>query len=349
MDIKRRFVVFVLQVAIVSLCVLLAPAVSTSQEIEQDSVVIDGTPHWPAEIFKIMERSQVRYLIHAYDDTTRPVDSSAPPVFYDQYYVVFVDGLPHLTPYTTVDSIHEILDASSEAFSGEDYTTSLELYRESYFADTTFHPALIYIGDSFYMLGHYDSAMYYFSRFIEHDYIYYQPHWFLGDALWNTGDTSGAIRELTMAHVLNRNHETLRGRLEQVRQLAGRPLADWTPEPEVYIYKDSEAVHIYAGSDWIAYALVKAIWEYEPGYTEAMVENSKGNLLARPLLEGREAFLALANSQSEYIPRLEKAMDGGYLDHMILYVITAPADPRIMLFLDRETLGAVADYVDKYH
>jgi tetratricopeptide (TPR) repeat protein len=151
----------------------------------------------------------------------------------------------------------------------------MELYNK----DTTYFFALTLIGDCFYNLGDYENAIFYFDKAMARNFIDYDAHWFKADALKNLGDMDGALREITIAHLLNVNHESLNMVLRRYREIIGRPWKEMNFEPWYELEISGDSVFVKADPGWLGYASVKALWKYEPGYAESMIGEDYKSLM----------------------------------------------------------------------
>jgi hypothetical protein len=107
-----------------------------------------------------------------------------------------------------------------------------------------------------------------FKKAIELNYISYDAHWFLADTEWELGNKETAMQEITMAHLLNVGHESLRNKMISCRQALKHDWKDWDYLPQYLLSQKGKEVSVDMDIEWLGYAIVKAIWKYEPGYAE---------------------------------------------------------------------------------
>jgi hypothetical protein len=176
-----------------------------------------------------------------------------------------------------------------------------------------------------------------------------------------------ALREAVTALVLNRNSHSFRSAVDFMCEASGRFYIDWGYEPACFVYRDTSGVIVEADSDWVPYALTRALWKYEPGYHGSLPSDSClslriANDSAFILLDARaemECLKYLASvyrakhrkslSLSEIINAIVAAYDAGSLTEFIIYEFWSPAYPKMPLYLPRERIEDIVDYVMQVH
>jgi hypothetical protein len=108
--------------------------------------------------------------------------------------------------------------------------------------------------------------------------------------------------------------------------------------------REKDIVEIKFHEDWLAYALVYAVWKYEPGYAESMNNNE--------MLKEKEAlFCTYAGYNKKKLKKslplrmFEMAAHEGVVDPYIIYDGFLPYNPSIALYLDKGDIEVIADYV----
>ncbi|PWB74492.1 hypothetical protein C3F09_03940 [candidate division GN15 bacterium] len=304
--------------------------------------------HTLTEILQIMEASPLLYDYGSVPDSVAEKDdSSRRPVLRDKQYVKVVNGRPALVEYTITPEVQQQLDLLNESNQAKNYAMSLGFSRKMLELDSTFNYARTLIGDAFYLLEQYDSAIYWLRSSITHNYADYEAHWFLADALLASHDTTGAIRELTLAHVLNVNASLLEQSLTEYRKLKGRTFGEWEFRPHVKLEKKADTVFVRYDAKSEGYALVKAVWAYEPGYSEKMLGRKPDQVSFR-MLEEREAVGCDRETDTALNRRLERIERAGYFDEFLLYEIAARRYPEWIPTMPHELIRRIAEYVDKF-
>jgi tetratricopeptide (TPR) repeat protein len=292
------------------------------------------------------EKSTVAYLLESLPgDSVLKEDELM--VLDPNIYQDTSDGHITLVAYVSSDSINALLATAEGAFAAKDYQAALMLYREMLDIDPQYYYALTLIGDAWYMLEEYDSAVVAFQRAIEKNYINYQSHWFLADTYWKLGEKEKAIKELTIAHVLNRNHSTLKETLMARREEIGRPWKDWEFKPQYILEKVGNRVHVAAKESWIGYALAKALWKYEPGYRQKM-GGKESDTSEWSTLEEKEALAQLIPFPEEH-ETLLKIIDSGYVAEFIYYEIMAVRYPASVVMMPEPVSDRLIEYINTFH
>jgi tetratricopeptide (TPR) repeat protein len=331
---------------------------ATALDLDVDSiqVVVDGNFHYPGEILVLLEQSDLMYSMYTDGPDTSENEIDPPVLTSDYYRVLQEDGSIVLYNYSVSDSVMLLLAASEGAFEAEAYNEAIEIYKSILELEPGYHQMLVWIGQCFGIELMTDSARYYYELAIERNYIDYNAHWFLGDLVWNQGDTLRALQELTLAHILNVNHELIRERLWHLRKMTGRSWEEWSFRPRYSLSDSGHNVEIKAEIQWMWYAMVKALWKYEPGYSENMTGRPHSDALVN-FLEEKEALgvwtLSLLdeseNTDDTLANRLKRVMQDGFLNEFIYYERVAPFYPAVMLPLSEEVLLRIGEYVNRYH
>jgi len=304
--------------------------------------------HTLSEIFQIMKDSPLLYDYGPVADSiAAKEDSSKRPVLRGKQYVKKVDGRPTLVEFTVTPEVQQQLDLLNESNQAKNYSLSLGFSRKILELDSTYSYARTLIGDAFYLLEQYDSSIYWLKNSIKHNFADYEAHWFLADALLAKNDTTGAIKELTLAHVLNVNASLLQQSLGEYRKLKGRTFDEWDFRPYAKLEKKADTVFARYGANREGYALVKAVWAYEPGYAERMLGRKPDQVSFR-MLEEREAVRCARESDSALNKRLAKIERAGYFDEFLLYEIAARRYPEWVPTMPQNLIVRIAEYVDKF-
>jgi tetratricopeptide (TPR) repeat protein len=320
-------------------------------DTKADSIVVDGHIHTCEQIIKMMLDSKMRYDINTVPDSewadTFKVDTTDQTP--TEQYVGTVDGERTILWYHLSDTLMTILDTAEAAFQRQDYASAISGYRRVYELDTLYPRSLVLIGDVFWKLGKLDSACGYFRHAIERNFIDYQAHWFLADALWQMGRKDEAIHEMTIAHLVNMRRSVVISKLAQYRQVVHRDWKIWNFCPKFSMMRDpadSHVVKITTTVEWAPYAMTKALWAFEPGYAEKMLGHPLDSNEASILEEKESLVCILADKKQK---QFRKIVDDGYVTAFILYDVLGKTYPQAIAIQSREVIEAVAEYVKKYH
>lgn len=304
--------------------------------------------HTLAEIIQIMKDSKLLYDFGAIPDSVASEkNEQRRPVLRSRQHIQKVNGRPTLVEYTVTPEVQQQLDLLNESNLAKNYSLSLGFSRKMVELDSSFNPARTLIGDAFYLLQEYDSAIYWLRESTKHNFADYEAHWFLADAMLAKHDTAGAMRELTLAHVLNVNANLLTQSLGDYRKLKGRELSEWEFRPYVSIHQTGDTVFARYSARGEGYALVKAVWQYEPGYAEKMLGRKPDQVSFR-MLEEREAVQCARETDSLLNKKLIKIERAGYFEEFLLYEIAAKRFPEWIPTLPRNIINRIVEYVDKF-
>ncbi len=238
-------------------------------------------------------------------------------------------------------------ERGEKAFFDKDYEAAIGYYQETRKLAPSFLPIYNFIGDAYYMMKDFKNAVNYFTKETEVNYCNYQGHWFLADALWAMKEQKQAAHEITVAHVLNRNHPELKKVMVYYRDSVGQPWKDWTYIPQCEITKkDKDTVTITVTKDWLGYGMDKALWRFEPGYAaKHNAGTDKGTLY---YIEEAEALIA-KTGKSDKDPVLKRIADDNNFLVFMLYEITSLTDPGRLAASPPEMVEKVVGYLDRYH
>ncbi len=302
--------------------------------------------HTPDQVLKIMEKSSLAYEIGV-DNALRPPALEDPRVLSNRLFLRQDGENLDLVALSLSKEAGEILEAGEDAYNKKDYDLALERYDKVLEMEPGFVHALTLIGDVHYARGEYEQARDFFQKAIDRNFADYDAHWFLADTLWRLGDKGQAIEQITIAHLLNVNHETLRKALLQLRDQIGRPWRDWDYAPRFSLGRDGKKVKVTAHEDWLGYAIVKAVWAYEPGYAEGMAgpDYSKNVITME---EEKEALLAVLNTPKAP-QQLARIVDDGFVNEFLYYEVLARRTPATIVLLPRELFMRLVQYVNTYH
>jgi hypothetical protein len=208
-----------------------------------------------------------------------------------------------------------------------------------------------YIGQMYEHKKDFANTIKWYKMAIRKNYIDYMAHWFLADAYDATGDLKNAADEIVIAQILNRNNQKIKKSAEEIFKKSYLGTADWYFNPQMELKKVSESqISVSVNEKWIGYAMAKALWLYEPGYSKSMgVEQG-----AYSIIEDRECLIseivALENSKTEIendpqLSILKEVADKDFLDEYILYEIVLPQTPFVAYQLPEESILKIKDYI----
>ena len=301
--------------------------------------------HTPAEVMKIMEDSKLVYEIKDEYDPKSIIDT--PSVLSNQIYLRESKDGYILETFTLSHQALSTFNQAEDAFHKKDYPKAITLYNQVFEMQPNYFTAFTMIGDAYYSSEKYDSAIVYFKKAIQNNFADYNAHWFLADTYNKCYLLDSALKEITIAHLINVNHKNLNEAIRRYRQKSNHPWKEWDYIPQYNLSKDGNKVTINTTADWLGYAMVKAVWKYEPGYAEAMIGKTDTKMVVN-WPEEKEAIIASLSDSSKN-ERITKIIDDDYITEFITYELAAKKAPSVMVLLPREMFYRVADYINKFH
>ncbi len=304
--------------------------------------------HSPAEIFKIMEESQVTYELKELEQEVLPPDRTE-NLNTNNVYRKFEDGQILTYTYDIDSEVEAYATKAENYFNEQKFSLAREMYLEALKIDSTYYPLMTYIGQTYGIERDLDKAMEWYHKTIELNYIDYMAHWFLADIYRMKGEPEKALDEITIAKILNRNNPRIEQSFQEIYKLNKLKPKDWAFTPQIKI--DSVGVNdvsIAVKPDWMGYALVKAVWEYEPGYKQSMgVEEGSFSTI-----EEKECFIGLMTTFNKKkvkkhpeFKALQLAFEKEMIDEYILYEIVLPEYPFVAYQLSNDFLMGIKNYV----
>lgn len=308
--------------------------------------------HSPAEIIKIMEASKLSYSIKILEKKLECQDYSKRLNYHDVYRVQDGDQLKtnNIKPNKKAASF---LSKAEKYFQLNELDSALAFYQYTLNADSTVYTAMTYIGQIYGIRKDYPNAILWYKKAIRKNYIDYMAHWFLADIYTSTNRVNDAVDEIVIAKILNRNNPRIQNAMEAIFTKAKIHYEDWCFNPQYELGKNADSsINVTADEKWLGFALVKAVWEYEPGYRESMGV-AKNNYA---IIEDRESILSLymglTNSKTKFnkdpqFKVLKKALDEKFMDPYIIYEIILPKTPSAAYQLSEEVINLMKEYVLK--
>ena len=312
-------------------------------------IAVNGTIHRSDEIGRIIETSSLNYVIV-------PVDSSYPftapdyPLLRHDLFCTGTDSNRTLQTYTLSDEAQKLLDSAEGYLKNNELDSTLVRYQACLKIEPQYKMLYTLIGDVFFIMKKYDSAGYYFQLSLDSNFFDYTTHWFYADYLAETGELSKGLEQITIAHILNRNHPDIYLKLLSLRKRSGKDWDEWYFEPQYDLGKEGNQVFIYfdpiAGGN-LGYILVKAIWQYEPAYKQRMLGAAYFKDAVTSLEEEEALFTNLPSMDTNTV--FMSLLDEGYLPEFVIYEILSRKYPYMIYTLSDSTFVRVIEYVNKYH
>ena len=303
--------------------------------------------HSPAEILKIMNESKLTYEL---DLDYKASDSTLAdtPVLSNQLVLIEDKDRSHtLETYSLSKDANDLLKAAEASFQNGKLQEARNLYFQLYKFDPKYHYALTLIGDTYYGEGKYDSAKSYFLNAIDRNFVDYNAWWFLADTYNKLEMLDSAVHCITVAHLLNVNHQNLRKALHHYLKEADKDWKEWALVPQYSLSGQGNRYKISSTEEWLTYAMVKALWRYEPGYHAQMLGRPRKPSDLTSTLEEKEALLAYITAKERN--DLADIIEDGYADELVLYELISRTAPSTLLLLPRAIFFRLVKYLQEYH
>lgn len=300
------------------------------------------------EILEIMDNSSIEYVLEI-DEEMADYPSDSGVVLSTMLYLKKDEDGYSVQKYELSDSLISLIKQGDSAFARKDFNGAFTNYYRVREADSEFHKIYTFIGDTYYIMGDYDSAIYYFKKALDFNPVDYDAHWFLADSYRDVGRMDEAVYHITCAHLLNRNHEQVKIRMKEIRKAAGHPWKDFEFKPRYKTSKENGRVLIKAPSEWSVYAMVKAVWKYEPGYVEETRGKPPGPTERGPYMEEeKEAILAyfFINDEPDNIATI---ISNDFIEAFIWYEIWGPQYPHGITVFPQPYFDYLVEYLNRYH
>jgi tetratricopeptide (TPR) repeat protein len=306
--------------------------------------------HMPAEIFSIMEKSPVSYSLSTLEKEILPPDRSE-NLNYNEFYREIDGDKITSKKYDFSEEVLADFEKAEKYFQEHQPALARGMYEQALAKDSTCYKAITYIGQTYEMERNHQKAIEWYQKAIDKNYIDYMSHWFIADAYSLLGEKDKAVDEITIAWILNRNNPRIQNAVKEIFALKKIKNPTWTFTPQMRIDSVGEnKVNIEFQSEWLGYAMVKALWLYEPGYSESMgYKDSRLNTV-----QEREAILSLLSGLKKKqfkkhpeLKMLKKALDEKMIDEYIIFEIFLPDYPFVACQLPESLILSIKDYVIK--
>lgn len=310
--------------------------------------------HTIKEILTIMEESPVRYSIGDLNKTIPEPDRSNLIIPHNRYRIINGNSID-VGIYEYTDEIQQILDDAEKMFEISDMVGARNLYKQILEKKPDAYNMLVYIGDTYYQEQNLSEAQKYYQEAIQKNYVDYLAHWAYANTCLYLKDFKTALKEITIAKILNRNNPNLHKKFMEIYSLNKVNYTDWKfiPQYELeYSYdqaNEKDIVTIKSDGFWTPFAICKGVWEYEPGYADANAKN-EFEFLYKQEYESMAALLKYTYKTKDSKSNIElKVLSSAYLkgmfEYYVVYESILPNVPLFSYFLPKETIEGIADYV----
>ncbi len=218
-------------------------------------------------------------------------------------------------------------------------------------------PILKLMAETYFEEGDFGSASHWYFQVLDYHYIDTDSRLRLAYCQSQLGDTIPSIENALLAHLFNRHDPGVKSRFGNILESLGYTWdnTDFIPVYRLEKGQGNEVNIEYGSAVWLAYANVKALWDFEPGYEEMMARISTQS---KETIKEKEALMnclitydGLSATRKKDFPALErlgKATDTNKLDEFILYEIQGRNDPVSLLLLEKDVLTELTAYLMEF-
>jgi tetratricopeptide (TPR) repeat protein len=320
--------------------------------------------HTPAEIYEIMDKSDVRYKIEEVEDL-KPfnlVQHSTESYPISPYHRIVYESADKYT--IIIDEpkgrIADIFNQAAQELQNDNFKAVRKLYEEALSIDSGYFKTWTNLGDTYYLLGDYETAEGMLKKSIAMNDIGYQEYFFLADVYDKMGRTGESIDAIAHAFMLNKNSLNLQKALHRLLADNGLGLREDRLEFPFQIRKTgvSECEIKFRNKDglnWMAMANCMACWEMEPAFHSRLQSGNRwlakvnmykecifnqGIMVENKKKKGKEL------TKNEEL--LREALFGKYINAIVYWEILAGEIPMAILLLPRAERETIVEYIKQY-
>lgn len=308
--------------------------------------------HTPFEILKMLQESKIEYEIRILEEKIPPPDYSD-RLTSNYWYCQDKEGKIKSEEYRIKPETQSWLDKAEQEFRNHSDRQAREYYLKALASQPEVAVIMTYIGQTYEPEGDFDQAVEWYQKALAANPADYMAHWFLADALVAKGEKERALQELTLAQIFNRNNPRMKKSREFIYKSCGLKVEDWVFNPQYKLEKTGDnQVVISAAPAWLAYAMAKALWTYEPGYAASRGKPASAGLYSREEEEALAAEYGYLSSQppeqfKDYpdLNVLKRAIEAGKISEYVIYEVLLPQYPRLAFELPPDIIDSLKQYV----
>ena len=307
----------------------------------------------PAEILKILTDSRIHYRLDLLNSVL--VDTLDYPLNQNDFYQKIDGSSITLMHYEYDSESQEFFNDAEKLYQKDDFAGAREMYSKVLSKNRNNSKIMTYIGQTYNHEANAKEAIKWYKKAVKANFIDYMAHWFLADAYFMSNKPKDALREIYIAHVLNRNNPRILYSLSRILQSNDLIYDDWSFSPQYELYTRNDTVIVNFTAEWLAYAMCKAAWQFEPNYrSDKIGSNSQ--------LSSQEETECLANlviahenangdvpSKVDAINRLSTVFKDKAHIEFIFYEIWMRPYPHVVFTQPEELIERAAKYFGTFH
>ncbi len=310
----------------------------------------------PLEILTFMEASPTQYEIEESATTivARPDWETIPHGIYIELKDNKEYQLDYQNSETKKDKCWKEKAKELTRYENPDYAKARKYYQKILKRNPQNAQMQTLIGETYYNENNFAPAIAHFQKAIELNPIDYLARWLQAEVYWQQGDTTAAIRGITLAHLYNRNHARLTIRLQEIYAQANLIYQrNWGFVPQYQTQQEGELVIIKAQGVWLTYGMYKAVWKYEPDYVYIKSQQQVTDYLFNQEMEATiGTFMVYSNLQKEdkrvRYPALYAfgwCLDQELVEEYVMYEILLPRQPTIAYHITPSFMERIIHYI----
>ena len=308
--------------------------------------------HTPSDIQQYLKKSSIHFSMDSLMETSSAKDLT---LVDDCNFVVITEkGYQLEKREFTLSSTAKKYLSKAEKFERKNKVgKSIKFLKKAHDMHPENMRVMKYLGSLYLENNQAERAIILLENVIEINDIDFEAHSLLAAAYMKTGQKKKALHQISLAHLLNRNHQKIIEILKVIYLENGLQYSNYVFEPKYKIeITDSLNVSIQANeAPWKAYAACKGLWKHDIEYKKKMMNFANIEL---PKVEEKECLLnaLLSYEQMEtgkeaypLLAYLGVSLENKMVDDFILYEIKSRDNPAMMSLLPKERLLEVMKYL----
>lgn len=311
----------------------------------------------PQDFTLLMDKSFVNYEVDSLSYTSE--HESELPILKEAYWVKVSKLGKELQPYPSyeVPVYRKLIKRGRQQIRKKKYEKARKYLFKALELDKNNIEVIKLIAVTYVKEEIFYTARSWLEKVIQLNYYDFEARFHLANCYVKDEDfQQEAINAITIAHLLNRNDQTILDTLKRIYQLNGLIYNDkWAFIPKYKMLssgKDSVNIE-YSGEPWLKYANCKAVWSYEPHYKQAKKNDFKA--IDVMLIEEKECLLnlligfeLLEKKERQLYPEIGELITALALNkewEYIMYEIWATQNPKIIGQLSRDKIAKLSNYL----
>jgi len=306
-------------------------------------------PASPAEILKVMEKSDLSYNLNELEGEITCQDQSKNTIS-DHYVLLTTETGKSLGIQSIREDAKVEFDKAENFFSSGDWDSTVYYYQKALEKDPSVSYIMTYLGQMYGKKKLYSEAVVWYELAIKTNPLDFMAHWFLADTYWIMGKTDLAVTEITLAWILNRNNPRIKMSFFNIMRSAGYSDQDFDFCPQYTLEGNETGVDLKFHPAWAGYSMVKALWKFEPGYSESKGVK-KGVYSSQEEKEAMANLYAQLQNSPDLIPNnpafscLMAAVETDHFSDYYIFEVMMKVSPVISYSFPEDVLKSLKSYI----